>query len=321
MSNEFDPKKIIDFSQDYYEILDIAREDFPKGNTRNDKIFISDLIDKAFRKQARKKHPDFGGTNEEFLNLVRARRILEDSLLRNIYDKGEFTEDSNLDAENPFIVDWNKVGTYRKGTPEDSIGFSLFFTVAEMKDKLNLVPAFYPQTSEHNYEWDFLIKDTKSKLVLSIVNDENEVLRLTDSKQIEESLPFKIYICIPRTNLFLRRNTSNQVVSPDGNKVMINGELTSVSYSDYNLLETTSLETAKNYLKTQLENDLQDLHNGKLTKNLSKIENDNKQSKWMSGDEMKQFDKEKLQMILNLRSHNTKFDEKAADFIDKLPEN
>jgi curved DNA-binding protein CbpA len=321
MSNEFDPKKIIDFSQDYYEILDIAREAFPKGNTRNDKIFISDLIDKAFRKQARKKHPDFGGTNEEFLNLVRARRILEDSLLRNIYDKGEFTEDSNLDAENPFIVDWNKVGTYRKGTPEDSIGFSLFFTVAEMKDKLNLVPAFYPQTSEHNYEWDFLIKDTKSKLVLSIVNDENEVLRLTDSKQIEESLPFKIYICIPRTNLFLRRNTSNQVVSPDGNKVMINGELTSVSYSDYNLLETTSLETAKNYLKTQLENDLQDLHNGKLTKNLSKIENDNKQSKWMSGDEMKQFDKEKLQMILNLRSHNTKFDEKAADFIDKLPEN
>jgi len=321
MSNEFDPKKIIDFSQDYYEILDIAREAFPKGNTRNDKIFISDLIDKAFRKQARKKHPDFGGTNEEFLNLVRARRILEDSLLRNIYDKGEFTEDSNIDAENPFIVDWNKVGTYRKGTPEDSIGFSLFFTVAEMKDKLNLVPAFYPQTSEHNYEWDFLIKDTKSKLVLSIVNDENEVLRLTDSKQIEESLPFKIYICIPRTNLFLRRNTSNQVVSPDGNKVMINGELTSVSYSDYNLLETTSLETAKNYLKTQLENDLQDLHNGKLTKNLSKIENDNKQSKWMSGDEMKQFDKEKLQMILNLRSHNTKFDEKAADFIDKLPEN
>ena len=321
MSNEFDPKKIIDFSQDYYEILDIAREAFPKGNTRNDKIFISDLIDKAFRKQARKKHPDFGGTNEEFLNLVRARRILEDSLLRNIYDKGEFTEDSNLDAENPFIVDWNKVGTYRKGTPEDSIGFSLFFTVAEMKDKLNLAPAFYPQTSEHNYEWDFLIKDTKSKLVLSIVNDENEVLRLTDSKQIEESLPFKIYICIPRTNLFLRRNTSNQVVSPDGNKVMINGELTSVSYSDYNLLETTSLETAKNYLKTNLENDLQDLHNGKLTKNLSKIENDNKQSKWMSGDEMKQFDKEKLQMILNLRSHNTQFDEKAADFIDKLPEN
>ena len=50
MSNEFDPKKIIDFSKDYYEILDIAKEDFPKDNTRNDKIFISDLIDKAFRK-------------------------------------------------------------------------------------------------------------------------------------------------------------------------------------------------------------------------------------------------------------------------------
>ena len=321
MSNEFDPKKIIDFSKDYYEILDIAKEDFPKGNTRNDKIFISDLIDKAFRKQARKKHPDFGGSSDEFLDLVRARRILEDSLLRNIYDKGEFSEEANLDAENQFIVDWNKVGTYRKGTPEDSIGFSLFFTVAEMKDKLNLVPAFYPQTSEHNYEWDFLIKDTKSKLVVSIVNDENEVLRLTNSDQIEESLPFKIYICIPRTNLFLRRNTSNQIVSPDGNKVMVNGELTSVSYNDYNLLETTSLDAAKDYLNSQLENDLQDFHNGKLTKNLSKMENDNKQSKWMSGDEMKQFDKEKLQMILNLRTFDTKYDEKAADFIDKLPEN
>lgn len=321
MSNEFDPKKIIDFSKDYYDILNISKHDFPKGNTRNDKIFISDLIDKAFRKQARVKHPDFGGTNEDFLDLVRARRILEDSLLRSIYDKGEFTDEVNLDAENHFVVDWNKVGTYRKGTPEDSIGFSLFFAVTEMKDSLNLIPAFYPQTSEHNYEWDFLIKDTKSKFVISIVNDENEVLRLTNSNQIEESLPFKIYLCIPRTNLFLRRNTSNQVVSPDGNKIMVNGELTSVSYNDYNLLETTSLDAAKNYLQTQLQIDLQDFLSGNLTKNLSKTEENNKQSKWMSGDEMKQFDKEKLQMILNLRSYDTKFDEKAADFLDNLPEN
>ena len=88
MSTEFDPKKIIDFEKDYYAILGIEKENFPPGNTRNDVIARTKILENAFRKCARKAHPDFGGSDEEFLDLVRARRILEDNLLRNIYDNG-----------------------------------------------------------------------------------------------------------------------------------------------------------------------------------------------------------------------------------------
>ena len=76
MSNEFDPKKIIDFEKNYYNILSIDKESFPKGNSRNDVIARTKILEAAFRKGARKAHPDFGGSDEQFLDLVRARRML-----------------------------------------------------------------------------------------------------------------------------------------------------------------------------------------------------------------------------------------------------
>ena len=92
MSKEFDPKKIIDFSKDYYNILGLNKETLPKGKNRQDKIELSKMLEVAFRKMARKSHPDFGGSNEAFLDLVRARRIVEDPILRKIYDQGYFDE-------------------------------------------------------------------------------------------------------------------------------------------------------------------------------------------------------------------------------------
>ena len=79
-----------DFDKDYYEILGIDKTSFPSGKTRENKIAITRLLEKAFRQRARKCHPDFGGSNEAFLNLVRARRILEDPLLKKIFDQGQF---------------------------------------------------------------------------------------------------------------------------------------------------------------------------------------------------------------------------------------
>ena len=63
MSKEFDPKKIIDFSKDYYNILGLIKETLPKGKNRQDKIELSKMLEVAFRKMSRKKHPDFGGSN------------------------------------------------------------------------------------------------------------------------------------------------------------------------------------------------------------------------------------------------------------------
>jgi curved DNA-binding protein CbpA len=312
MSNEFDPKKIINFEKDYYIILGIDKNDLPKAQDRQNKIVISQTIEKAFRKMARKCHPDFGGSKESFLDLVRARRILEDPVLRKIYDQGYFEEFSISNSDSGFDVNWDKIGNYRKGSPEDTTGFSLFLQISENKNELGLTPAFFPTLEEHNYEWDWVINEKKVKLALSIVNDESEVLRLTNGEDIDNSLPFKIYICIPRTSLVIKRN-NNVVLDPNG-KVLQNADIQSVSYNDYNLLETTNLETAKNYIENNFGQDLKDFIDGKLKpQNVSVNE-----TKWLDSNQIKKIDKEKLSEILNLRSFEYNVDEKAADFLDKI---
>jgi hypothetical protein len=317
MSNEFDPKKIIDFSKNYYEILAIEKTDLPSGKSRDERVKTSQILENAFRKRARKCHPDFGGSNEDFLDIVRARRILEDPILKKIYDQGFFDEFTVENLESDFEVDWSKIGTYRKGTPEDTIGFSLFIKLCEQKEALNIVPAFYPTSNEHNYEWDFVINngEQKSKLVISIVNDENEVLRLSNSADVESALPFKIYICIPKASLcFVRDN--NQVVSPNGN-ILTNANITKVLYNDQNLLETTNLQSAHDYLDNVLREDL-DLYSkgqlNKLSKNLANVT----ETKWMDSEKLKDFDKSQLNQIFNVRKFETQNDEKAADFLENI---
>jgi len=312
MSNEFDPKKIIDFEKDYYDILGLQKLDFPTGKSRADVIKTSEILEKAFRVKARKCHPDFGGSNEAFLDIVRARRILEDPLLRKIYDQGFFEEFTIVNEDDSFKVDWAKIGTYRKGTPEDTIGFSLFLKLCENKSELGLVPAFFPTTNEHNYEWDFVVeKQEKTKLVISIVNDENEVLRLTTNEDVEKALPFKIYICIPKANLvFLREE--NSVLTPEG-KTLVNGNITKAAYNDLDLLETTNLETANTYIKDSLKTDLIRFMNGELKPTVKA-----NQAKMMDSEEMKKYDKDKLSEILNLRKFVYNNDEKASAFLENI---
>lgn len=313
---DFDPKKIIDFNKDYYNLLDLKKDDFPKGNSRQVKIDTTRLLEKAFRVKARTCHPDFGGSNEAFLDIVRARRILEDPMLKKIYDQGYFEEFSADVSLGGFEVDWSKIGTYRKGTPEDTVGYSLFLKIAELKSTLEIVPAFIPEDNQHNYEWDFVIKsDAKKieKLVISIVNDENEVLRLTDSSKVEESLPFKIYISIPKVGLVFARQ-SNKELNPMGN-VMINGAIQSAQYTDIDLLETTILETAHKYIENKLQEDLVSYRNGSLKTNTVA-----KETKWLDSEKLKSFDREKLSEILNMKSYTSANIENAADFIENLPD-
>jgi curved DNA-binding protein CbpA len=322
MSDMFDPKKIIDFNKNYYEILDLDKNSLPFGGDRSSKVDLSNILDKAFRKKARVCHPDFGGSKEAFLDIVRARRVIEDPLLRSIYEKGEFEETRFVgDGQDQFSVDWDKVGTYRKGTPEDTVGFSLFLSLCERKKELNLIPAFFPDSNEHNYEWDWVIGEANAKIALSIVNDENEVLRLTSGESIDESLPFKIYICIPRAQLYLKRNHEERIVSPDGSKTMINGSLMGAAYNDYNLLETTNLEEAKQYISgNKIVEDLTSFRRGDMAKEKLVEDKSKNQNKWMSGSEMNKIDKELLTNILKMRTVEVKPDENAADFIEKIGE-
>ena len=316
MSKEFDPKKIIDFSKDYYNILGLIKETLPKGKNRQDKIELSKMLEVAFRKMSRKKHPDFGGSNEAFLDLVRARRIIEDPILRKIYDQGYFDEFTLPEENNQFQVDWTKIGTYRPGTPEDTVGYSLFLKLCNLKEVLNIVPAFCPDNNEQNYEWDFVIKSNKhevQKLVISIVNDENEVLRLTSGNNLESALPFKIYICIPKAGIVFSRG-KDAILGPN-NKVMANASINSVSFQDLNFCESTNLDFVNDYIENQISIDLEKFHNNDTE---SFIKNELKETKLLDLDAMKKFDDMKLSQILNLRSYEIVNDEEAADFIENI---
>jgi hypothetical protein len=178
------------------------------------------------------------------------------------------------------------------------------------------VPAFFPTSNEHNYEWDFVIKNEEKnlqKLVISIVNDENEVLRLTSGDDLEKSLPFKIYICVPKASLsFIRKQ--NAEYTPDG-RTLVNGFITKAVYNDLNLLETTDVETAHNYIIENLLPDVRLINEGKTEKFQSK---QGSQTKFMDSEVMKSYDKEKLSSIINLKSFALLNNETAADFIDKI---
>ncbi|HKG22064.1 MAG TPA: DnaJ domain-containing protein [Blastocatellia bacterium] len=63
-----------DSNKDYYEMLGID-----SGATKEE-------IDKAFRNEARKKHPDGGGSEEEMKSLNEAHDVLSDTATREAYD-------------------------------------------------------------------------------------------------------------------------------------------------------------------------------------------------------------------------------------------
>jgi curved DNA-binding protein CbpA len=66
--NKYDPKK------DYYEVLGVSEE------------ATEEEIDKAYRNEARSRHPDGGGSEEAMKSLNEARDILRDPETRKAYD-------------------------------------------------------------------------------------------------------------------------------------------------------------------------------------------------------------------------------------------
>ncbi len=321
----FDPDKIIgDYSFDYYKVLKLERGCLPAGINRQEKQQISNILERAYRENARYAHPDFGGTEESFKTLVRAHTILSDPLLRRIYESGGRDRPTMAEEGFGFDIDWSKLGTYRKGTTADTTGYGLFFQLTERKQELDIVPAFFPEDeAEHSYEWDWAIPDKNSKLSLALVHDESDVLRLTGGEQVSSSLPFKIYFCIPRSALQFIRSDDEHFTHDDGTVDIMPGHLRAAAYSDYNLLETTSLEEAREFISFGggLEKALKEFRDGILEEKQVKIDQENFQTQSMSSEKMQQMDIEVLKSILRAKSQRLTPNEHAADFLQDLPEN
>jgi hypothetical protein len=147
-------------------------------------------------------------------------------------------------------------------------------------------------------------------------------MKLTAGENLENSLPFKIYFCFPRAALHFLRQENKVYTIDENTSYSLPGTLKAAVYSDINLLETTSLEEALQYIKKggQFEKDLEDLRNGNLLARQKQLDVDNNQSQWLSTDQIKQLDAQKLRSILISKTFFTQKDDKAANFIDSLPE-
>ena len=64
-----------DSTKDYYRELGVRPDASPK------------VIDRAYRNQARKRHPDGGGSEEEMKSLNEAHDVLSDAATRRAYDQ------------------------------------------------------------------------------------------------------------------------------------------------------------------------------------------------------------------------------------------
>jgi len=338
MSNHFNPEKVIDFNIDYYSVLGLEKGCLPKGETRTERERITDVLNKAYKVSAFKTHPDFANSNEEkeilnekFKLVVRAHTILSNPLYREYYESGGAVRPSTVEDGNSLEVDWSKVGTYREGMLEDTIGNEIFLKLSSRADELKIIPAFKPSSEAHNFEWDWVVEDVfikdnePTKLALACVNDESDVLKLTTGESLKNSLPFKIYFCFPRASLyFLREESKSFKIGDDENGMEFDlpGRLKAAIYSDINLIETTSLEEALDYIKEggQFEKDLQSLRDGTLILKQKEFDVKNNQSQWLSTDKVKELDAQKLRSILISKTFFTEKNEKAAELIDQLPD-
>ena len=93
--------------------------------------------------------------------MSRIIKQLQEQKVGKFLEKSGVNRKDTSDIEKYLGSDWSKIGNYRKGTPEDTTGFSLFLEICDKKLDLNLTPAFFPTSNEHNYEWDFVIDNNK----------------------------------------------------------------------------------------------------------------------------------------------------------------
>lgn len=326
---KFDPDKIIDYSKDYYKILEITPESLLDAHTTAERQQNARVLELAYRNVAKKAHPDFGGSAEAFKLIVQAHTVLSDPILKKIWEsKGEFKP--SMAGDGSIKVDWSNFGIYRKGTTADTVGYALFLKICQEKDKFGIIPAFHPIDEFDNYEWDWVISNVSSedgrqyKLSLSLVHDENDVLRLTSGADIADSLPFKIYMCIPRASLYFLRSEEERFIYEDGSEDVLSGKLQGATYSDYNLIETTSFDKAIEYIESgQLLSDLGKLRDGSLIKEQSARDVEAGQNAWLQKDKMNAIDGEVLRALMRLKSHemikDLKYNEDADQLLEKLP--
>lgn len=322
-TKRMDAKKLVDFSVDYYDILGLVRENVPLGTTPADKRVLADILDRAYQGACRRYHPDYNpgleNAEELFKLAIRAHTILSDPIARRYYDSGGADKSRSIEIDGKrYEIDWDDLGYYRPGTTADSVGYGLFVALTERKSELGIVPAFYPELPQHNYEWDFAVPDMGIKLAISLVPDEEDVRRLTTGSDIGHALPFKIYICFPRACPYFFKS-EEEVYQVGDRTIVMQGKLQKAMYVDYDLLETTTLQSAQDFVSGDgIKNALSDLRDGSLQKRQQEKDQQAGALNWLDTKTMKEVEAERLRAILRRKTPQVKYDPHASDFLQRI---
>jgi hypothetical protein len=323
-TRRLDAKKLVSFEEDYYGILAVDPATLPSGSEVAARREAAGMLEKAYQAACRRYHPDVNRTDPDaeakFRLAIKAHTVLSDPIARRYYDSKGADRSRTLEMDGKrYEIDWENLGYYRQGSTADTVGYGLFFALAERKDELGIKPAFFPELPQHNYEWDFAVPDIGVKLAISIVPDEDDVRRLTSGEDAGRSLPFKIYLCFPRACPYLIKG-EDEVYKVGDREVVLPGKLLRTVYVDLELVETTVLDTAQAFVEGDgIAAAMAKLRDGTLLQEQELRDREAGAMNWLDTDALKQVEADRLKEALRHRTPKPKFDPGAADFLKRIP--
>jgi hypothetical protein len=273
-------------NQLYLDFLEIEKNDIPIKNDNVNKQELCKLVEANFRKLARKYHPDYGGKDEDFKFLMKSKQKL--------------IEDNSKETNVSLGINDNNFNWFDKNSLASKLGNQLFDLISDWKTDLNLKPLYKPTTSEDVYEWIFKILDTNLELCLNVINLSEELAELSHNLYSDDSLSVLVCLFVPSKTLA----TTN--VAYD-NSIML-------TFNDKILIESSRASDISKYFenKENIKNDIQSILNDTF------VSKNNNVLKTKKVNEAIDKDRKVLEYLQNLKLFSTKFDENAADFLDKL---
>lgn len=272
-------------NQLYLEFLEITQSEIPSKNNLVDKQELFKIIEQQFRKLARKYHPDYGGTEDNFKFLLHCKNKL----------LSEETSEANLALQ----FDESKFLSFDSKSLASKLGNQLFELISSWKEELNIKPIFKPTTSADEYEWIFNILNSDIQLSLNVQNLSKELAQLSHELYEDNSLSVLVCLFIPSKKFAMTKIAYDNSIQ--------------LTFNDKILIESSNASDISNYFANsdRIIIDLEAIKSGTFISKTNEL-------KTKASKEAISADKEVLEYLQNIKLFSGEYNEKAADFLDKL---
>jgi hypothetical protein len=274
-------------NQMYLEFLEIPESKIPfKSDSSINKQEFCKLVESQFRKLARKYHPDYGGTNNDF-------KLLLDY-------KNKLLEQDRTESELLLSFNDSRFQSFDSNSMASKVGDQIFDLLSGWQEELGIKPLHRPKASEDEYEWIFKILDTELELCLNVQNLSEELAELSHDLYKDDSLSILVCLFFPSKKLAITN------VAYDDSVIL--------TFNDGILIESSKASDIAAYFSSyeSIKSDIQKMITGTFeSKN-------NKELKTKKPAKVIEQDRKVLEYLQNLKIFSGEYSEHAADFIDEL---